>query len=337
MPIELTFGQVEAVLARLNRIADHKRVAFMSRLKHLQKNGCPQRAPPGRGKPGSYSFSQLMQAAIAVDLLQSGLPPALSARITTGNWLTLRPTIYMATYSASAVKEMNQVRASKGGEEMPPPEEWLWMISPEALRDMTQDGLGEFDHYEAIVPVRLSEANRQIESGINVGVFGEGWRTLVIHGSRLTQAVMTMVCFHFRFAEWGDLRADLLAEIEEDERRHHELSKMIRDGDLIISDPAARAELKRRFGELRETDFSTNPPTPPSKLVERAREIIRQIDAAILEPLMAEEGTPVEISNDQLQNLLLLRLVEIDDEGVQITLLGSIVNQLFCGSEKPRL
>jgi hypothetical protein len=325
MPLEFSFGQVEAVLAKLNRIADHKRVAFMSRLKHLQKNGCPRRDRPGRGKAGTYSFSQLMQTAIAVDLLQSGLPPALAAQIVAGNFMAIRPTIYIATFTAAEVSEINEARVRDGLDERDAPEEWLWMISPEALRDMTEDGLGEFDHYEAIVPVPLVDARRQLETGVTVGVFGEGWRTLVIHGSNLTQAVMTAVAYHFRFASWEAMRNDLKEEMDEDERRFTEVMREIEAGGPLLTEER-RAEFKRKFGDLRETDYSTNPPTPPGLIVERAKEIILRTDRKVLAAIAAEEGATIEIDGPTMKQLLFLRLLEMNDGIAEFTHLGAVVN-----------
>lgn len=324
MALELSFGQVEAVLAKLNRIADHKRVAFMSRLKHLQKNGCPRRDRPGRGKAGSYSFSQLMQTAIAVDLLQSGLPPALAARIVTGNFMGIRPTIYMATYTESEVSDINEARVRDGLDEMEPPQDWLWMISPEALRDMTTDGISEFDHYEAMMPVPLEDARRQLETGVTVGVFGEGWRTLVIHGSNMTHAVMATVAFHFRFATWDAMRDDLRDEMEEDERRFREIMLEIEKSPPLT--PEKKAAFKRKFGDLRETDYSTNPPTPPGMIIQRAKEIIMRTDRKILAPIAAEEGAEVEIDGPTMKQLLFLRLLEINEGAAEITHLGAVVN-----------
>lgn len=334
MSFELSFGQVEAVLAKLNRIADHKRVAFMSRLKHLQKNGCPRRDRPGRGKAGTYSFSQVMQTALAVELLQSGLPPALAARIVTGNWLGIRSTIYAATYSKAEVDEINENRVTDGLDEMDHPREWLWMISPEALRDMTAEGIGEYDHYEAMLPVPMEEAKRQLDTGVKVGAFGEGWRTLVIHGSHLTQAVMTTVAYHFRFADWKAMREDLVNEMNEDERRFRELSEFIEKGPSLTAEKTA--ELKRRFGELRETDFSTVPPTPPSLTFAKARDLISRIDLKLFEPLTAPEGTEVEIDGRTLQQLMFLRLVEIHNGVVELTLLGTVVSELLRDRETAR-
>lgn len=336
MSFGLSFGQVEAVLAKLNRIADHKRVAFMSRLKHLQKNGCPRRDRPGRGKAGTFSFSQLMQTAVAVDLLQSGLPPALAARVVTGNFLGIRPTIYTATYSAAEIAEMNEARVKAGENELDPPQEWLWMISPEALRDMTEDGVGEWDHYEAMVPVPLEDAKRQLETGVTVGVFGEGWRTLVIHGTHLTQAVMRTVAHHFRFATWDAMRADLEEEMQEDERRFREIMEAIeKDGPLLT--PEKREQFKRRFGELRETDYSTNPPTPPAMVIARAKEIIMRTDRKVLEPLAAEEGSEIYIDGATTKQLLFLRLLELNSDGVlQLTHLGSVVNNFLRDPELAR-
>ena len=332
MGFELSFGQVEAVLAKLNKIADHKRVAFMSRLKHLQKNGCPDRQKrPGRGKPGAYSFSELMQTAIAVDLLQSGLPPALAAKIATGTWLGIRATVYIATFLKADVDEINEARVRDGLEERDYPDTWLWMVSPEALRDMTTDGTSEWDHYEAMMPVRLSDAAEQLEKGSAVGVFGRGWRTLVINGTALTQAVMSIVAHHFRFAEWKAMRDDIKVEMDEDEARFEEFAEEIKK--MPGFSPEKLAAIRERFGAIRETDFSTKPPSPPAMTIAQAKDIILHTDPDVLAPMGAADGIEIEISGEVFQRLLFLRLVEIvddeEDPRAEFTVLGWAVHEFL--------
>jgi hypothetical protein len=258
----------------------------------------------------------------------------LAARIVIGNWLGIRSTVYTATYTKAEVDEINEKRAADGFDEMDHPDEWLWMISPEALREMTSEGVGEHDHYEAMLPVPMEDAKRQLDTGVKVSAFGEGWRTLVIHGSHLTQAVMTTVAHHFRFAEWQAMRDDLVSEMDEDERRFRELSELIKKGPSLTAEKAA--ELKRRFGELRETDFSTNPPTPPSLTFARAKDLILRTDPKVLEPLASPEGSEIEIDGDVLQQLMFLRLLEIHDERVELTLLGGVVSELLRDREAAR-
>ena len=82
----LTFGQVEAVLAEVNHIANDKRAAFMSRLKFLQKNGVPMRRDVPRGKGAHYTFEHLMQIALALEFQQAGLTPQRATDLVKANW-----------------------------------------------------------------------------------------------------------------------------------------------------------------------------------------------------------------------------------------------------------
>ena len=76
---EFSFGQIDAVCADYNRIASDKRVAFMGRLKQLQKHDIIEKdRRPGKGKAGTYNFSDLMRFVIAVELMQSGLMPKMA-------------------------------------------------------------------------------------------------------------------------------------------------------------------------------------------------------------------------------------------------------------------
>src|SRR5690242_1824745 len=115
--VDFAFGQVEAVLAAMNRVASHKRIAFAGRLKFLQRNGVPLRVKPGRGRAGAYSFAQLMQLAIAVELLQSGLSPQRAAQLVQQNWGRLRN---MAMHHVSQEFEQTAVLPT-----------YVWMVNLE--------------------------------------------------------------------------------------------------------------------------------------------------------------------------------------------------------------
>lgn len=86
MAIELTYGEVEATLADLNRIADEKRIAFKARLKHFQRLGFPEGANTGTGKRVVYTIPMLFKLVLAVELTQVGMPPKLISEVIERNW-----------------------------------------------------------------------------------------------------------------------------------------------------------------------------------------------------------------------------------------------------------
>jgi hypothetical protein len=113
--------------------------------------------------------------------------------------------------------------------------------------------------------------------------------------------------------------------MDEDERRFTEVMREIEAGGPLLTEER-RAEFKRKFGDLRETDYSTNPPTPPGLIVERAKEIILRTDRKVLAAIAAEEGATIEIDGPTMKQLLFLRLLEMNDGIAEFTHLGAVVN-----------
>jgi hypothetical protein len=263
--IEFSFGQIEAVCADLNRIASDKRVAFMGRMKQLQKQGLTHKGKrPGRGKAGSYSFGDLMRFVIAVELIQAGIMPQMAARLVNGSWDLLRTNIYVCSFAPE-----DTIGFAKK------PTEYLWMLDVEALRSLTRRGEHESDYMERIQAVPLEEAAKALTEGLSTDpeVFGESWRTLVLNGHNLTQRVMKNIAFNFGWATRQELRDDIEAEID---AHNAELRRFSEELDnLPPMSPEKRADFERRMRDIMDADYSTNPPTPRHVLVERARDIIK--------------------------------------------------------------
>lgn len=210
MSTEFSFGQIEAILARHNRIASDKRVAFMGRLKQLQKHDIIEKVRrPGKGKAGTYSFSDLMQFVIAVELMQCGLMPKMAADLVTGSWSLLRYSVYSATHNR---EEMDEWMEMPHG---PETSDWFWMLTPEALREISEEGLGKYDHMEAILAVPFEEVAERLRADREIGVFGESWRTIALHGTMITQAVVGIVEDEFRYATREQMREDLMESVWE--------------------------------------------------------------------------------------------------------------------------
>lgn len=211
--IELSFGQIDAVCARLSRVASDRRVAFMGRLKQLQKHDIIERdRRPGKGKPGTYSFSDLMRFVVAVELMQCGLMPKMAADLVTGSWELLRYSIYSATHTRDEMEEWMEMPHG------PDTSDWFWMLTPEALREMSEGGLGKYDHMEAILAVPFEEVAERLRADREIGVFGESWRTIALHGTMITQAIIGIVEDEFRYATREQMREDLMEEVRELDR-----------------------------------------------------------------------------------------------------------------------
>ncbi|HVM22076.1 MAG TPA: hypothetical protein VM308_02090 [Sphingomicrobium sp.] len=66
-------------------------IAFRGRFDRLRKLGCPSGVNTGKGRAASYGWTQIVQLALALDLINLGLTPEHAAAIATGNerWLGL--------------------------------------------------------------------------------------------------------------------------------------------------------------------------------------------------------------------------------------------------------
>lgn len=305
MPTEFSFGQVEAVCADLNRIASDKRVAFMGRLKQLQKQKLTDPAArPGRGKAGTYSFGDLMRFVIAIELIQAGIMPQMAAKLVNGSWSLLRWSIYICSFAPEDTIGFTGK-----------PTEYLWMLDVEALRSLTTEGEGAWDHMERIRAVPIEEAAEALAKGVSTDpqIFGESWRTLVLNGYNLTQRVMKVIAFHFGYATRLELRQDINDEIEADSERLRGLSKLMEEGHQLP--PEQAAELARKLKETMETDFSTNPPTPRHVYVERAKDMIRFLPAEVKEFL--EKTGPGEFTITEEIKPILHQLIDLGVIGIE--------------------
>jgi hypothetical protein len=208
MAVDFSFGQVEAVLVQLNAIASEKRPAFTARLKHLLKQGVPRGARSGRGKASAYNFGQLMQMVVAVELVQSGAPPALAAQIVLGNWTEMRMTIWLSTH--------NQVELASFA---PPVKEshWYWVLTPEVLRDLSEAGMGKFDHFEAIETVPHSQIAEHVARQEQIGVMGLARRKLILDATSITRAAVLIIAYQMCVATPEELRADIFDEMQRDQ------------------------------------------------------------------------------------------------------------------------
>lgn len=326
---EFSFGQVEATLASINGIADHKRVAFTGRLKFLQKNGLLGRArdKPGRGKAGVYDFAQMVKLALGVELLTFGLTPQRTAQLVERNWDHLRWSSYLSTFSQGEAREF----AERGyGDDWDPPEtNWLWLVNANALAELTTEGAHEWDTQEAIEAVSLKELPKMLEMYGNIGE-AHGRRTMLVNGSAMVRTVLHKVAFDFRFATIEEMREDLLA----DARRHQD--ELDRIGDLLDNIPEEKkAEIRARMAKNREEGFS--------QLRQEAADILKRLSPAAndaLKLLVADEDIPIDDGRDALIELIEFGLLEAPPEDrleqygrvhLVLTSLGGVLIELYKG------
>ncbi|MEG3144242.1 hypothetical protein U1839_06205 [Sphingomonas sp. RT2P30] len=206
--VDLSFAQVEETLARVHNMDWQKRGAFTSRLKHMQKQGLPRRALPGRGKAGSYNFSQLTQMGIGLELIQIGFPPKLAADTVLGNWPEMRVTALLATYNTLELRTMD------------PPESiepWFWMLTPEVMRELATSGVTDIDNYLSVQTVAASELSEKIVSYDRVGVVGESRRRVILNGTEVVREILKKAVYELECGTAEELRADIVDEIQREQ------------------------------------------------------------------------------------------------------------------------
>jgi hypothetical protein len=84
--VDLTFPQVEAILAKGHDIDSEKRTAFRARLTNILRVGLPGYAGLGRGRAAKFGSGQITILALAVELTQLGMPPAQATAFLRAEW-----------------------------------------------------------------------------------------------------------------------------------------------------------------------------------------------------------------------------------------------------------
>lgn len=321
---ELTFNhsQVFDVLCHLNRIAIDKRATFQARLKHLQRLKFPEGVNTGKGKPAQYKFSHLMQMVIAIELIQAGMTPQVAADLVDANWYGIRQTIYLAT--AQPNEDVS----------FAPPNviDFLWIATPESLRSLTVEGEDQFDKHEALEPIPINQLPSQIESGSGVGVYGEGWRTLVLHGTRITKAVMMTVAFQFDLATYEEMRQSIKAEVDETNARmadaFPELKATKKAMDNRTPEEAAADQEK-----IKTYIFGADYKDRAIELREEAKKTIPQLSPYLRGQLCSVPNDGVPIGYDDIKLILRLGISKLRGEVMERTPLGdAIIFELISGS-----
>lgn len=216
-PVELAYADVEQVLARLSRIADDKRTAFKARLKHLQRLGFPAGANTGSGKRAVYDADMLFQLVMAVELIQCGLPPKLIVTVLNDNWPATQHGLLFAMVSDELFERLGSFFESP---------DLAWIIQPEALRELSTEGVGEFDFKEAVSIKPISELSehfiKQREWGI---VVGDGHRHIVLHLRQLAGRLFQELHEVRPDITGGDIVYEFLVRFEDYRERIRELAK----------------------------------------------------------------------------------------------------------------
>lgn len=162
MQIELTYSDVESILAELNNVAPDKRVAFRARLKHFQRLGFPEGANTGTGRRAVYTVPMLFKLVLAVELVQVGMPPRLIAEIIDINW----------PFVLGSIRD----NLSDEGETL---DQFHWFVDVNALEDLQEKRSSNI----AFNKIRAAPVSK-VEDFV-----GER-RTVVINGPNLSNEVL---------------------------------------------------------------------------------------------------------------------------------------------------
>ena len=314
MPVEFTFGQVEAVCAAMSDISSDKRTAFTSRLKHLINPGSGKpgilederrhaEARPGRGKAAKFSFSQLMKVVIGVELLQAGTPPALAAKLVQGNWIQLRVGVHFALY--------NEVERRAVGD---PREETYWIMAPEALRDLSFVGEEWFDHYEAVESIyRREDLLKHFEEHQIYGMRGHYRRQLILNGTAITRAAAFLISGDLHIANIQELQQAIYDEIDWDQKALDEAVKELTSGELSDETTKKLSKMLPVFDAFDE------------QWEQRVLGRVEKLSPSQAEIMASEFGSEVEISQEDLLELRKWDLIGVQQGELVITDLGQEV------------
>lgn len=84
--MELTYGELEDLLAALHAVHHGQRGALQGRIKHFQRNGWPGGTNTGKGRAARYAFGPVIKLAVGFELLELGITPERATRLLSRNW-----------------------------------------------------------------------------------------------------------------------------------------------------------------------------------------------------------------------------------------------------------
>ncbi|MES2493573.1 MAG: hypothetical protein V4579_09885 [Pseudomonadota bacterium] len=309
-----TFGQLEELLVTVHHIAPVGRVAFQGRLKHLQRSGFPTREKPGKGKAIAYTIEHIFRAVLALELIQAGINPKFAIDMIESNWGDVLPTVYLNSFTGT------EPIKSGGGS----PDDWCWLIRPEALRGLTVEGESEHDKHEAIEPVRADSLIQQlaIDSSTLGGHLGSHWRNLIINGGPLVRGVMALIELRLGWCSRDDMVADLKTILDEQTARLQAVLQTLGPeladiSEKVRADRAARGADRRPYTDLYPA------------LLQAAEKIAGEIPDELVPVLLAAEGAEVQLSDVSLRYLADKRLMQIEAEGLSPTPLYFVLGELL--------
>lgn len=223
---QFTFSEVDAVIANVNKIAPHKRVAFTGRLKFLLKNGLPTNARPGRGRTAYYSFAGMIELGLAVDLMQCGIDQRRAASLIAHN----RQMIARVIEGLVVDDESTQARTS-------------WIVPMSELRDLTDKPSDEYTDYGAIMTVMPDLLERLLFEN------DEPFRAIFLDANGICKRLFREVQ-QLGLATEKQLKALILADLWIEQRHLADRRRAFAGERETVIDPANDPTRYKRYDEI---------------------------------------------------------------------------------------
>lgn len=168
--MELSYGEVEELLAHLHDVHESRRMALMGRIKHFQRLGWPGGTNLGKGSRVRYDVRRTLRLVAAFELLQFGLTPERSVA-SLKRLSGLLPSLFLA---ANRNRSGHRPRLPQQGEELP-------------LSQLVGDG----DVYLVFDPAALRNLSVNPERDLferGIGVLSSGGGLDMLNNSEFTNA-----------------------------------------------------------------------------------------------------------------------------------------------------
>ena len=167
--------QADQILLRFAGVADEHAQRFLERLRQLRRLGVPSGVPKGRGVASGRTFEQMIEAALAIRLLQAGLTSTAAADLVSRAWPLARSVLILFD------PELNSAEWPEG-----PPTNLYWVMEPEGLADYR-------DRSEAAQP-RLTTfmlfRGQRLEEALKTWPGRSGSSIILVEGREMVTSLM---------------------------------------------------------------------------------------------------------------------------------------------------
>ena len=186
----------------------------------------------------------------------------------------------------------------------------------------------------------FEEVAERLRADREIGVFGESWRTIALHGTMITQAVIGIVEEEFRYASRAEMREDLLEEVREIDR-------------ILEEHPIGGVEqaIQNRFENIRNQTVKAMAdkarrarytPTPGAMLRQARKQVerLQSNEPHLLAYIRGEELNGEETPDLKAMNSLMMHglvVPDMDSDGLKLELspLGRTVKRITADVDLP--